>query len=178
MPRSKKENQPDSVEAELERNKKAGGGFQKGNKLASKSVKDSANIKKGVDKEILNNPKSTVAEVLGQMNLNAANEMVKAARRIKNPLDKFKAFRDITEFVEGKRKSVDIKLNKTEEKFINITYKPMASIEDTPKRKPLMKVVEAEYKKLKKEIDNEISEEIQDEIISKNKSKSRSDESK
>jgi len=147
-------------------------GFQKGNKLASKSVKKNAAMIKQSDLELLKNPQATVVEILQEKGINAAYEMIKAAKRIKNPTDKFRAWRDIHGFIEGQVKATDIRINKnTENKTINITYK---SKEDRTKpRKPLTRVVEAEYKELKENIldnkgklDNEIEEAISYEVDS------------
>lgn len=134
-------------------------GFQKGNKLASKAVQDKIRKDKGLSVKTLDNPVSTVLDVLKLKDISAAHEMIKAARRIKEPDKKFKAWMDIQKFMEGQRKQVEININKSEEKTITIVYKSKDTHEEIEKREPMKAIVDAEFK----ELHNEISKEIQDE---------------
>ena len=134
-------------------------GFQKGNKLASREVRQKIRKDKGLAATTLDNPISTVLDILKSKDISAAHEMVKAARRIKEPDKKFKAWMEIQKFMEGQRKQVEININKSEEKTITIVYKSKDTHEEIEKREPMKAVVEAEFK----ELENEISKEIQDE---------------
>lgn len=134
-------------------------GFQKGNKLASRAVLKKIRADKGELTTTLDNPISTVLDILKSKEISAAHEMIKAARRIKEPKDKFKAWMEIQKFMEGQRKQVEININKSEEKTITIIYKSKDTQEEIEKREPMKAVVEAEFK----ELQDEISEEIQDE---------------
>lgn len=134
-------------------------GFQKGNKLASRAVQAKIRKDKGIAVTILDNPVSTVLDVLKLKDISAAHEMIKAARRIKEPEKKFKAWMEIQKFMEGQRKQVEININKSEEKTITIVYKSKDTHEEIEKREPMKKIVNAEFK----ELQDEISKEIQDE---------------
>lgn len=134
-------------------------GFQKGNKLASRAVLNKVRQNKGELTEVLDNPVSTVLDILKTKGLSAAYEMVKAARGIKDKNQKFKAWMEIQKFIEGQRKQVEINVNKTEEKTITIIYKSKDTQQEIEEREPMKAVVEAEFK----ELQDEISEEIQNE---------------
>lgn len=156
---SKDEEKEDIIPEVEIANSKGKRGFQKGNKLASKAVKSKVRADKGLSAKVLDNPVSTILQILKEKDISAAHEMVKAARRIKVPKDKFKAWMEIQKFIEGQRKQVEINVNKTEEKTINIVYKSKDTQQEIEQREPMKAVIEAEFK----ELENEISKEIQDE---------------
>lgn len=153
-------------------NAKGKRGFQRGNKLASKEVRDVVAEEQGVQRNVLSNPRAAVVEILKEKKINAAHEMIKAARQIKNPTEKFKAWRDIHNFIEGPRKAVDVNINKSEEKEIRITYRPTKSVGSETERQPLQRVkipepVDAEFKVVDEEkVQSEVNKRIQDEINS------------
>lgn len=96
-------------------------GFQPGNKLATKVVKE---FKAGAPtlKNLSQDPLASVSQIMAVKKLNAANEMIKAAMELEEPNKRFNAWLEIQKFIEGQRKSVDIKVSKTEEKTITIVY--------------------------------------------------------
>jgi len=130
-------------------------GFQKGNKLSTKAVREYVQDKSITESriDVYRDPAATVLEVLARRGINAANEMVKAARLITDPAKRFSAFLDLQKFIEGQRRTVDIKVNKTEEKNITIVYQPVDSNKtiDTFDIKPVAtkikeEILDAEYK--------------------------------
>jgi transcriptional regulator of heat shock response len=152
-------------------------GFQKGNKLASKQVKAVARLKSGKDPDVLDNARSTVLEILSEKGINAAHEMVKAARHIKDPEKKFRAWRDIHSFIEGSKKSTEVKVTKSEDKTVRIIYQDR-KVEQSDDRKLMERVTEEIIDAEFKEVEDELRKELQDDIIGDDNDESGSEESK